>query len=322
MGGLTFARQHNIRFHGFNGTHEIISLLDNAQGEDGRAPTHDRSRALTIALQPNARPPTARLISEIGHPGGAGGYAHRRGNYQLLENGHKWIGWSEQALHSEHDANGEIVMSAWLQASELGTYRSYKFDFYGRPSYPPRAVAAAEYDPTSKSTLTVVYVSWNGATDVASYKMYQTDSLGKHRREITQTRRTGFETLLVWKEFASHVVLLALGEDGSVLGETEVTVTNTWRGDIPASRTSKQTTLPSTIGSVLLFITASCLLVAMIATAVLLQRKFKPSWVKHRLPIFEHRYNAVPSVQEKENDDLGYADSIRSTIALLVERCN
>lgn len=157
---LRFSRQHHVRWRGENGTHEFISILDNAKGTDGQLPTGRNSRAIVLALftggknyesgeenssSSSSSIMTASLISSINHPNGKGSYAPRRGNYQFLgtqqfsssSSSNSWISWSEEALHTEHFPNGSIALQASLHANWLGTYRSYKFPWRGIPKEKP-----------------------------------------------------------------------------------------------------------------------------------------------------------------------------------------
>lgn len=155
---LRFSRQHHVRWRGENGTHEFISILDNAKGTDGQLPTGRNSRAIVLALytagensdsssSSSSDIMTASLISSINHPNGKGSYAPRRGNYQFLgtqqlsnsssSSSNSWISWSEEALHTEHFPNGSIALQASLHANWLGTYRSYKFPWRGIPKEKP-----------------------------------------------------------------------------------------------------------------------------------------------------------------------------------------
>lgn len=150
---LRFSRQHHVRWRGENGSHEFISILDNAKGTDGQPATGQNSRAIVLALytagengSSSSSKMTASLISSINHPNGKGSYAPRRGNYQFLgtqqlssssSSSNSWISWSEEALHTEHFPNGSIALQASLHANWLGTYRSYKFPWRGVPKEKP-----------------------------------------------------------------------------------------------------------------------------------------------------------------------------------------
>ncbi|KAK4635984.1 hypothetical protein CLAFUW4_01511 [Fulvia fulva] len=220
MGDLSFSRQHNVRFRGFNGTHEIITILDNAKSESKQAATHENSRGLTIALQVDDR--VATIVQSIEHPYGPGSYAPRRGNYQLMANDHIFMGWSEQATHSEHSADGKLLMEATMATEWLGSYRSYKFDFVGLPTRPPRAVSAAYPSTARNSTTTMVHLSWNGATEVARWNLYKTTETGNPMIQIGSKSRTGFETIIAWDGYASYVMAEAIDKTGKAVGRTEI----------------------------------------------------------------------------------------------------
>lgn len=222
MGDLRFSRQHNVRFQGFDGTYEFISILDNAHGQDDQHPTHSNSRGLMIALDTRSEPKMALVVSSIEHPDGSGAYAPRRGNYQRLENGNTFMGWSEQAVQSEHTEDGTLVMEASLVPSWLGTYRAYKYPFEGHPKELPVAHSAAYGSESRNSTTTLVHVSWNGATEVDRWKLYKTTDTGAPKIPIFEKQRTGFETAVAWDGYASYVIVEALDKNGKVLGKTDV----------------------------------------------------------------------------------------------------
>ncbi|EGP92037.1 uncharacterized protein MYCGRDRAFT_102821 [Zymoseptoria tritici IPO323] len=220
MNDVSFSRQHNVRFRGFDGTYEFITILDNAKGQDEQKSTHENSRGMMIAL--NTKDMSAVMVSSIEHPGGHGSYAPRRGNYQQLPNGNIFMGWSEQAIHSEHLSTGEMVMEAALVPEWLGTYRAYKYDFEGRPVEKPRAHSAAYPSTSRNSTTTLVHVSWNGATEIAKWALYKTTDTGFPKIPIFQTNKTSFETAMAWDGYASYIIADALDKHGSVLGSTGV----------------------------------------------------------------------------------------------------
>ena len=65
---------------------------------------------------------------------------------------------------------------------------------------------------------TVVYVSWNGATEVLSWRLYKSNSNGKRTEIVASARRLGFETILSYPSYASNVIAEALDANGSTLG--------------------------------------------------------------------------------------------------------
>jgi hypothetical protein len=216
---MVFSRQHNIRFRSQNKTHVMVTILDNAKGIDKQAPTWDYSRGMLIAL--DEKNMTATVERTYNHPDGKGGFAPRRGNYQILDNGNIFMGWSEQAKQSEHTYDGKLVMEAVFKTDWLGTYRSYKFPFVGKPIEPPVAHSQAFGTPNN-STVTTVHVSWNGATEVAQWNLYRTVRNGQINVLVATAERMGFETVLSYGGYASYVIAEATNKNGTVLGRTDV----------------------------------------------------------------------------------------------------
>lgn len=219
---LNFSRQHDVRCRAQNETTIILTLLDNAKGEDPQKPSSELSRGLRIAV--NTETMEASLIQQFDHPAGPGGYAYRRGTYQQLPNDHVIMGWSEHSLLSEHAPDGTMLMQAVMLPEWVGTYRSYKFPFTGRPLDPPDVFSQA-FDTAANSTSTIAYVSWNGATEVAEYRLYKSARNGDGAVEIAGEKKSGFETSMAYDGFASHVFVEALDSQGTILGRSEVFTT-------------------------------------------------------------------------------------------------
>lgn len=64
-----------------------------------------------------------------------------------------------------------------------------------------------------------MHVSWNGATEVASWNVYRTDSSGKmdSQSPTNNSPRNGFETKISLPDHAAYVVVEALDRNGNVL---------------------------------------------------------------------------------------------------------
>lgn len=219
---MIFSRQHNIRWRSQNDTHVNVTILDNARGIDRQPPTADRSRGMLITL--DEKNMTASVIQTYDHPDGEGGFAPRRGNYQVLNNGNILMGWSERAQVSEHSPDGKLVMEALFKTEFLGSYRNYKFDYIGHPIEPPVAHSQA-YATPNNSTTTAVHVSWNGATEVAQWNLYRTVANGQVDILVATAERLGFETILAYGGYASYIVAEAVNKNGTVIGRSSVTKT-------------------------------------------------------------------------------------------------
>ena len=81
------------------------------------------------------------------------------------------------------------------------------------PTEPPAAAMKTADEETH------VYVSWNGATEVAQWRVLAATDAGA-RHEVTTVERDGFETAIPVEDDLDNVVVQALDEDGEVLGST------------------------------------------------------------------------------------------------------
>jgi hypothetical protein len=113
-------------------------------------------------------------------------------------------------------------MEARFQSERFVTYRAYKFDFTSAPSEPP-VLKAYAYGTGPDKSISVFYVSWNGATEVAAWNFYAS-GIGKDSpsRLLGTTVRTGFETTYQSYSYSDAVYAEAVSADGTVLGRTAV----------------------------------------------------------------------------------------------------
>lgn len=210
-----FSRQHNARYIEQNTTHTIISLLDNAFGWLDN-PTHSHSRGLIIAL--NNHEKTVELLQHADHPNNT--LSESRGSNQVLPSGNLFVCWADRARISEHSPDGKLLMHSFLK-SKVDSYRAYKFPWVGHPKQPPNVYSAAFI--TRKDTFTtMVYVSWNGATEVANWILYESDAHGKSLKRLKKAARRGFETNINYDGFAKYVIVEGLNQNGQALGRSRV----------------------------------------------------------------------------------------------------
>jgi hypothetical protein len=258
LDGFNFSSQHNARVQFVNDTTTIISFLNNASDNDNRQnATALTSSAMLIALETAADPMTARIIQQWDRPDG--GLTDMRGNAQMLPNGGVFVGWSEQGYVSEFTADGRLVLEAKFVSERYKSYRSYKFNFTGSPTEPPSLKTFAYGSGTSVADMvSVCYVSWNGATEVAKWNFY-----GSHRKStgfsmVGSTAKTGFETSYMSARYIKYTYAEAISSDGRILGKSHVQKTILPNGldaltdltipNVPHANSTKQqadvTTLP------------------------------------------------------------------------------
>ncbi|OGE52880.1 hypothetical protein PENARI_c009G00103 [Penicillium arizonense] len=205
-----FAWQHDARWRGPN----RLSLFDNA------AYTNDDpsavSRGMIIDLDMNAQ--QATLVQSYDHPQDM--MAVSQGNLQLLDTGNVLVGWGHSAAYTEFSPEGEVVCNVHFGASAFFTfgrvvsYRVFKFDWIGHPTSTPDATLT----PDS------VFVSWNGATEVAAWRVEAWDGVSLSNMTfsaVDEVSRSGFETEIpLVPEVVSFFRLRAIHANGDSLGVT------------------------------------------------------------------------------------------------------
>jgi len=197
--GAHFAWQHDARSHEGGA---VLSLFDN-----GTAPqVEPESRALFLALD-RARM-TASVIRQCTHDPPVSSRA--LGSVQLLENGNVLVGWGVKPYFSEYAAGGAVRLDVAFPHAEEN-YRALRFPWVGRPTEPP--VARTDFGGRS------LYVSWNGATEVARWRLESGREPQALRPEAT-VPKSGFETALPLPAGARHVAAVALDAAGRPLGRS------------------------------------------------------------------------------------------------------
>ena len=202
--GTGFAFQHDARHHG--ATDQLVSLFD-----DGAAPqVQPQSKALVIALDTTGM--RATLHKKYTHNPPL--LSHALGSTQVLPNGNVLVGWGTAPYFSEYSHDGELLFDAHLPHGGQN-YRTLKMPWRGRPTDLP-AIATRRHDGQH-----FVYASWNGATDVHSWRL-ETGASASSLPDVIATRKTGFETELVAPAAARYAAVVALDAQGTPLALSKV----------------------------------------------------------------------------------------------------
>jgi hypothetical protein len=224
----TFSKQHDIKFLESNGTRHVVSFLNN--GSDEYTNDEDVSCAFIIEIEEGTSPMTARVLRRYNRPDNQ--LTRLRGNAQVLPNNHMFVGWSQQGYISEHSPEGDVLMTAKFESERFSTYRAYKFPFVGRPSAPPDLVANV-WGTDESHMVTTVYVSWNGATDVASWNFHARAQENGYPVFVGSTNKTDFESMHILSGYLDFITADALDAEGNVLGTSEIQRTATPDWDAP-----------------------------------------------------------------------------------------
>lgn len=182
---------------------------------DNRATALDKrygsSRAVRIRL--NTRKRTASLAGEYLHPTSA--IATSQGNARAITGGNMFVGWGSSPWFTEHAPDGRVVFAAHTQSAWNQSYRAFKGPWKGAPLTAPAVVAS------TRSGRLMAYVTWNGATEVAQWRV-----LGGANEASLAPLGAGpwqdFETKLTLPGTPAVIQVEALDASGAVIGKSPV----------------------------------------------------------------------------------------------------
>lgn len=174
-----FSYQHDARWL----SNSRLLLFDNGNKHENKF-----SRAVEYAMD-EANMTATRVWEYRRQPDIFGQFM---GNAQRLPNGNTLIGWGgPQTIASEVTADGKLIFDIEIGAPGGLVYQWFKYPWRGKPSQPP----VLAINTTGNASR--LYYSWNGATDVAAYRI-EAGEAGKSAAAftpvLTETRQ-GFETV-------------------------------------------------------------------------------------------------------------------------------
>jgi len=208
--GAAFEWQHDVRLQSGG----EVSLYDDhccqLTGGGTYVPATGESRALVLRLDEQTH--TATVISQ--HRRGEGFDAAYMGSTQLLPGGNTFVGWGSEPYFSEYGPSGRLLMEGELPGPDL-TYRATLEQWHGRPLSAPAGAAL------QAGSRTIVYASWNGATDVASWRVLG-GSNGGDLAPVAAAPRSGFETAITLPRQYASMQVVAVAADGRALGASRV----------------------------------------------------------------------------------------------------
>jgi Arylsulfotransferase (ASST) len=204
--GAETAWQHDARMQP-DGT---VTLFDD--GSDPRV--HYQSRGVRVAI--DLRRHTARLAAVYPHPGSPL-LADSQGNMQTLEDESVVIGWGAVPSVSQFARGGALLFDAHMPPG-MSSYRVFRFPWVGHPLSAPSV--SARVLATGDST--AVFASWNGATDVASWRVLAGANPASLTAQATMPD-SGFESTVTYpntypEHKVEYVAVQALGAGGQPLG--------------------------------------------------------------------------------------------------------
>jgi hypothetical protein len=206
-----FQWQHDVQFHA-KGT--VVSVFDDhccaITGPGQFAKPTGPSRGLVLKL--DAAKHTASLVSQfVRAKNFNSGFL---GSTDLLPNGNTVIGWGSTPFFSEYNKAGKRLLDVTFPGPDL-SYRAYVQSWTGKPSYPPALQVKTR---GGKAT---VYASWNGDTQVASWRVLGGTNAAK-LKTVAQAGKSGFETAIGLNTTYKLYKVVALDSKGHVLKRSDV----------------------------------------------------------------------------------------------------
>jgi Arylsulfotransferase (ASST) len=195
--------------------------------DDGaNPPIHKQSRAVRIKLDLKSH--RAQLTAAYTHSDPPL-LAASQGNAQTLSDGNVLVGYGGSPAISEFARDGSLLLDAHLPL-DMSFYRAFRYPWSGQPLSPP-AVLASLNDTAEE---TIVHASWNGATDVAAWRVLageQPSSLS----EQAQIAADDFESSTILPKEHGYVAVQALDAAGHVLGTSKTTAVISYAASLPGS---------------------------------------------------------------------------------------
>jgi hypothetical protein len=196
--GTHFYWQHDAEFQPGG----LISLFDNASDP----PKEKRSRGLLLAADPAAH--TVKLVKQLANPAKTL-LAESQGNALSLPGGNWLLGYGRLPNFTEFDGSGHVLLDGTL-GKQVQDFNTFLSPWSGAPKTTPSVVAKA-----ASSGRLAVSVSWNGATDVASWRVLAGASPGA-LAPVASAAKQGFETTIA-APAGAYVAVQALDGAGAVL---------------------------------------------------------------------------------------------------------
>ncbi len=201
--GTQFEWQHNARRLS-DGT---ITLFDNGEGL-----TKNASQSEALRLRLNFRTHRASLVRAFTNQPAV--LSNSQGNVQVLPDGNTFVGWGAAHWFTEFGRRGRRLFSMHF-SGPLQSYRGVRFPWWGQPTTPP----SLSVSPSGSQT--DVYASWNGATDVATWRVLA-GATPAALATAGQFPKTSFETGMSVDSSAPYFAVQALSAAGAVLGTSSV----------------------------------------------------------------------------------------------------
>ena len=186
----------------------LISVFDNG----ANPPEEKQSRGLL--LEPNVAKHTVTLHKQFVNPSRTL-LAASQGDMLTLPGGDWLMGYGGLPDFTEYDATGHVLLDGTL-GKEVQDFRTYLSPWSGQPKSSPSVVANA-----NGAGALAVSVSWNGATEVTSWRVLAGSSASS-LTAVASGAKAGFQTTIAALTTGPYVQVQALDSAGQVIGTSAV----------------------------------------------------------------------------------------------------
>jgi len=188
-------------------SHTALTVFDNI---DPTTPSNPTQHSRGVKIQLDLDRMTASAATSFIHPDHV--FARTDGSLQKLHNGNYFISYGSAPVYSEFSATGELLCDTHFAPLDstteaVQTYRIYKARWTGSP---PQA-------PVVKRDVDTLYVHWNGATEVRSWKLEGREAVGGRAakyRKLGIFKHEGFETEMVVEAMYDYSTFRLTAVDG------------------------------------------------------------------------------------------------------------
>lgn len=209
--GARFAWQHDVQLVG---TDEVTLFDDNCcrMLPDGLfAFPSGSSSGMVLRLNPASH--TVSLVKSYSHSPTLD--VAFLGSMQILPNRNVLVGWGSRPYFTEFSSSGRRLLDVRWPGKDQSYRALYSATWVATPYYPPRGATRTAHGQTT------VYASWNGATEVRSWRVLAGASAA-HLSPVATAHRNGFETALSLGTSSLKLFeVQALDATGKVLGTSK-----------------------------------------------------------------------------------------------------
>jgi hypothetical protein len=197
--GTQFFWQHDAEFQSGG----LVSMFDNGSSP----PKEKQSRGLL--LDPNTQTHTVTLVKAFVNPGKTL-LASSQGDTLSLPGSDWLMGYGGLPNFTEYDSSGHVLLDGTL-GKNVQDFRTYLFPWSAKAPGTPSVLAR----PSATGKISVS-VSWNGATEVASWRVLAGSSASS-LAPVQTAPKAGFQTTIAVTSAGPYVEVQALDAGGTVL---------------------------------------------------------------------------------------------------------